>query len=47
MAKTRGEGGGELFLKPFRKYMIKNETLTINPDKQFRESIKQRFRKQF
>jgi len=27
--------------------MIKNETLTINSDKQFRKPIKQRFRKQF
>jgi len=27
--------------------MIKNETLIINPDKQFRKPFKQRFRKQF
>ena len=27
--------------------MFKNETLTINSDKQFRKTIQQRFRKQF
>jgi len=45
MARTRGRG--ELFLEPFRKCMINNESLTINSDKQFRETIKQRFRKLF
>jgi len=36
-----------LFLKPFNKYMFKNETLTINSDKKFRRTVKQRFRKLF
>ena len=45
-ARTRGEGGGgELFI--IRKYMIKNESLTMNSYKQFRKPIKQRFRKLF